>query len=131
MAYRMTDYFHAHKDATTHDILSHKHALHGRAREMTVVFVMHATGQYSVYILSTREVSVLYDQTWNVDRPPRCCVRKDTECRLPKFRVSLQKLVFEGLFLKKNCSVDDRHCNVSMKTPYASRISLCGDLSVL
>ena len=45
----MTDYFHAHTDATTHDILSHKHAFHVRACEKTVVFVMHATGVYSVY----------------------------------------------------------------------------------
>ena len=26
VADQMIDYFHAHKDATTHDILSHKHA---------------------------------------------------------------------------------------------------------
>ena len=45
----MTDSFHAHKDATTHDILSHKHAFHFRACEKTVVFVMHAAGVYSVY----------------------------------------------------------------------------------
>ena len=50
MADRMTDHFHAHKDATTHDILSHKHAFHVHAREKTVVFVVHATGVYSVYI---------------------------------------------------------------------------------
>ena len=49
VADRMTDYFHAHKDATTHDILSHKHAFHVRACEKTVVFVMHGTGVYSVY----------------------------------------------------------------------------------
>ena len=49
MADQMTDYFHAHKDATAHDILSHKHAFHVRACEKTVVFVMHATSVYSVY----------------------------------------------------------------------------------
>ena len=49
MADRMTDYFHTHKDATTHDILSHKHAFHVRACEKTVVFLMHAVGVYSVY----------------------------------------------------------------------------------
>ena len=51
MADRMTDYFHAHKECyKTHDILSHKHAFHVRACEKTAVFVMHATGVYSVYI---------------------------------------------------------------------------------
>ena len=49
MADGMTDCFHAHKDSTTHDILSHKHAFHVRACEKTVVFVMHAAGVYSVY----------------------------------------------------------------------------------
>ena len=53
----MTDYFRAHKDATTHDILSHKHAFHVRACEKTVVFVMHATGVCSVY--TPVELSVL------------------------------------------------------------------------
>ena len=54
MADQMTDCFHAHKDAATHDILSHKHAFHVRACEKTVVFVMHATGVYSVYIMRVR-----------------------------------------------------------------------------
>ena len=49
MADQMTDYFHAHKDATTHDILSRKHAFHVRACEQTVVFVMHATGVFCVH----------------------------------------------------------------------------------
>ena len=50
---RMTDYFHAHKDATTHDILSHKHAFHVRACEKTVVFMMHTAGVCSVYTTTT------------------------------------------------------------------------------
>ena len=48
MADQMTDYFHAHKGATTHDVLSHKHAFHVRACDKPVVLVMHAAGVYSV-----------------------------------------------------------------------------------
>ena len=48
MAGRMTDYCHAHKSATTHDILSHKDAFHVRTCEKTAGFVIHATGVYSV-----------------------------------------------------------------------------------
>ena len=53
----ITDHVHAHKDAATHDILSHNHAFHGRACEKTVLFEMHATGVYSVYTIV--ELSVL------------------------------------------------------------------------
>ena len=52
MADQMTDYFHAHKDATMRLeplCLSHKHASHVRACEKTALFMMHASGVYSVY----------------------------------------------------------------------------------
>ena len=51
MADQMTDYFHAHKDATSRGVLSHQHAFHVRVCEKTLVFVMHATGVHSVYIV--------------------------------------------------------------------------------
>ena len=63
MANLMADYFHAHKDASTPDILTHKHAFHVRACEKTVLYVMHAVGASSVYPPPRRIVGTTFRQS--------------------------------------------------------------------